>query len=119
MTDETLVKLSFQAGRYEGELRAAEETSIEAVHDGRVIAAGRLVHGEGASRVSVEFPVEVLSDGVQVVNLRSTLTGAVLDRVTFLAGDVLEDDVRAEVALLRDELEMLKRAFRRHVSEGV
>jgi hypothetical protein len=56
MTDETLVKLSFQAGRYEGELRAAEETSIEAVHDGRVIAAGRLVHGEGASRVSVEFP---------------------------------------------------------------
>jgi hypothetical protein len=75
--------------------------------------------GEGRVRVSVEFPAEVLSDGVQVVSLRSTLTGAVLDRVTFLAGDALDEDIRAEVALLRDELEMLKRAFRRHVSEGV
>jgi hypothetical protein len=119
MSEETLVKVAFQGGRYEGELHAPEETGIEAVHEGRVIAAARLTHGEGATRVSVEFPAEILSDGVQVVNLRSTLTGAVLDRVTFLAGDVLEDDVRAEVALLRDELEMLKRAFRRHVSEGV
>jgi hypothetical protein len=47
------------------------------------------------------------------------VTGAVLDRVTFLAGDVLEDDVRAEISLLRDELEMLKRAFRRYASERV
>jgi hypothetical protein len=56
---------------------------------------------------------------VQVVSLRSTLTGAVLDRVTFLAGDALDEDIRAEVVLLRDELEMLKRAFRRHVSGQV
>jgi hypothetical protein len=56
---------------------------------------------------------------VQVVSLRSTLTGAVLDRVTLLAGDALDEDIRAEVVLLRDELEMLKRAFRRHVSAQV
>jgi hypothetical protein len=119
MSEERLVKVAFQGGRYEAELHAPEETGIEAVHEGRVIAAGRLVPGEGATRVSVEFPAEVLSDGVQVVSLRSTLTGAVLDRVTFLAGDALDEDIRAEVALLRDELEMLKRAFRRHVSGQV
>jgi hypothetical protein len=67
-------------------------------------------------RVSLDLPAEVLSDGVQVVALRSTVTGSVLDRVTFLAGDALEEDLRAEIALLRDELEMLKTAFRRHVS---
>jgi hypothetical protein len=119
MSEEKLVKVALQGGRFEGELHAPEETGIEAVHDGRVIAAGRLVHGDGTVRVSVEFPAEVLSDGVQVVSLRSTVTGAVLDRVTFLAGDVLEDDVRAEISLLRDELEMLKRAFRRYASERV
>jgi hypothetical protein len=119
MSEERLVKVAFQGGRYEGELHAAEETGIEAVHEGRVIATGRLVHGEGATRVSVEIPAEILSDGVQVVTLRSTVTGAVLDRVTLLAGDALDEDIRAEVALLRDELEMLKRAFRRHVSAQV
>lgn len=116
MSEETLVKLAFQGGRYEAELRAPEDTGIEAVHNGRVIAAARLTHGEGATRVSVEFPADILSDGVQVVALRSTVTGAVLDRVTVLAGEALDEDIRAEIALLRDELEMLKRAFRRHVS---
>jgi hypothetical protein len=116
MSEEKLVKVAFQAGRYEGELHAPDDTGIEAVHEGRVIAAGRLTHGEGATRVSVDFPAEIMSDGVQVVSLRSTVTGAVLDRITFLAGDILDDDIRAEVALLRDELEMLKRAFRRHVN---
>jgi len=114
---ETLVKVSFQAGRYEGELTAPEETGIEAVHEGRVIAAGRLVHGDGSARVSVDLPVEVLSDGVQIVTLRSTVTGAVLDRITLLAGDVLDEDIRAEVTLLREELEMLKRVVRRYVNE--
>ena len=118
MSEEKLVKVAFQGGRYEGELHAPQDTGIEAVHEGRVIAAARLVHGDEGTgtRLSIEFPAEILSDGVQVVSLRSTVTGAILDRVTFLAGDVLEDDVRAEITLLRDELEMLKRAFRRHVS---
>ncbi len=119
MSEEILVKVAFQAGRYEGELQAPDDTGIEAVHEGRVIAAARLAHpGDGAlgTRVSIDFPAEIMSDGVQVVTLRSTVTGAVLDRITFLAGDILDDDIRAEVALLRDELEMLKRAFRRHVS---
>ena len=41
----------------------------------------------------------------------------VLDRITLMAGSALDEDVRGEIALLRDELEMLKRAFRRHCAE--
>lgn len=122
MSGERLVKIALEGGRYEGELEAEADTGIEALHDGRVIAAGRLTRTEGTPatfRVTVDLPVEVLSDGVQIVTLRSTRTGAALDRVTFLAGDALDADLRAELALLRDELEMLKRAFRRHVSGQV
>jgi hypothetical protein len=119
MVDESLVKLSLEAGRYRGELVAPHDTGIEAVHHGRVVAAARLTRTtEDAERVfvSVDLPSEILSDGVQVVALRSTVTGAVLDRITLLAGDALDEDLRAEVGLLRAELEMLKRAFRQHVS---
>ena len=41
MNEERLVKIALQGGRYEGELTAPEETGIEAVHQGRVVAAAR------------------------------------------------------------------------------
>ena len=34
-----------------------------------------------------------------------------------MSGDALSYDIRAEVTLLREELDMLKRAFRRHCLE--
>ena len=116
---ERLVKIALNGGEYEGVLTAPEDTGIEAVHEGRVIAAARLTHDSadpGEVRVRLALPAAVISDGVQVVSLRSTVTGTVLDRITFLAGEALDEDLRAEIALLRDELEMLKRAFRQHVS---
>ena len=114
---EPLVKVALPAGRYDGVLTAAEDTGVEAVHQGTVIAAAKLGQpdGDGTVNVQIDLPASVLSDGVQVVALRSTTTGAVLDRLTFLAGAALDEDLRSEVALLRDELEILKRAFRRHV----
>ena len=41
----------------------------------------------------------------------------VLGSFTLIAGEALGDDLRAEVSLLRAELDMLKRAFRRHCLE--
>jgi hypothetical protein len=119
MSEERLVKVALRAGAtrqsFTRPRRPGSRRSTRAASSRR----GGWCTGEGATRVSVEFPAEILSDGVQVVALRSTVTGAVLDRVTLLAGDALDEDIRAEVALLRDELEMLKRAFRRHVSAQV
>jgi hypothetical protein len=120
MNEERLVKVALQGGRYEAELHAPEETGIEAVHEGRVIAAGRLVPGEGATRVSVEFPVEILSDGVQVVALRSTVDGGGAGPRDAAGGRCAGRGYPGGGGvLLRDELEMLKRAFRRHVSAQV
>ena len=41
----------------------------------------------------------------------------ILGDFTLMAGDAVADDLRAEVELLRAELDMLKRAFRRHCLE--
>lgn len=120
MSGEVLVRVGLEAGRYDGVLSGAGQTEIEALHKGRIVAVASLsAHPTeaGAQRVSLNLPAEVLSDGVQVIGLRSTATGQVLDRVTLMAGSALDEDVRGELALLRDEVEMLKRAFRRHCAE--
>lgn len=117
---ETLICTTLQAGRYQGVLTGAAQTEIEALHRGRIVGVARIgPHPDetDAMMVSLDLPAEVLSDGVQVVGLRSTATGEVLDRITLMAGTALDEDVRGELALLRDELEMLKRAFRRHCAE--
>ncbi|MCX7287751.1 MAG: hypothetical protein NTW20_09380 [Rhodobacterales bacterium] len=65
--------------------------------------------------VRVPIPATVLSEGVQTILLR--LGDGVLAQVTIVAGTPLEDDLRAEIGLLRAELDLLKRAFRRHCAE--
>ncbi|AHM03541.1 hypothetical protein roselon_01150 [Roseibacterium elongatum DSM 19469] len=118
---ETLTQTGLQAGQYQAVFEGPPETGLEAVHHGKVIAVARMVgipDQPGAVRVSVDLPAEVLSSGVQVIAMRSTTTGEILDRITFMAGDALDDDLRGEIALLRDELEILKAAFRRYVAAG-
>lgn len=117
---ETLVCTTLRAGRYEGVLAGVDQTEIEAIHRGKIIAIAKLAphpKEDGAMAVSLDLPMDVVSDGVQVVGLRSTASGEVLDRITLMAGSGLDEDIRGEIALLRDELEMLKRAFRRHCAE--
>lgn len=117
METETLTRVRLAGGRYEGVLTAPAGAGLEAVLEGRVIAAAEVSSDSARPdswRIAVDLPAEVISDGVSVISLRSTVSGAVLDRVTLMAGDPLDEDIRAEVALLRDELELLKQAFRRH-----
>lgn len=120
MQDETLTRVRLQGGRYEGLYSGSPEAGLEALHEGEVIAKATFLPDDSASgrlRVVLDLPSAIIGEGFQVVALRSTHSGEVLDRITVMAGAPLDEDIRAEVALLRDELEMLKRAFRRHASE--
>jgi hypothetical protein len=65
----------------------------------------------------VPIPAEALSEGVQTFLIREAASGDKLAHFTIITGVVMEDDIRAEMDLLRAELDMLKRAFRRHCLE--
>ena len=68
-------------------------------------------------RISVPIPADRISDGVQTFVIRDTKEDVVLGSFSIVAGDALADDIRAELMLVRAELDMLKKAFRRHCVE--
>jgi len=121
MAEITLTKTRLTSGRYEGVLACSGTPPvIEAVHLDRVLGHVDLVEMEshpGHQLAGFDIPATAISDGVQIITLRSAADGEVLDRITILAGEPLEQDFRGEMLLLREELELLKRAFRRHCVE--
>ena len=71
----------------------------------------------GQFLVRVPVPVELLSEGTQTFVITEADSGERLASFTVVMGQPLDEDIRAELALLRAELDMLKRAFRRHCVE--
>ncbi len=67
--------------------------------------------------VEVPVPIEAIGDGAHTFLIRDAASEALLESFTLIAGEVLGDDIRAELSLLRAELDMVKRAFRRHCLE--
>ncbi len=67
--------------------------------------------------VRVPIPADRIADGVQTFVIRDSRAEAVLGSFSIVAGDALAEDIRAEMSLLRAELDMLKKAFRRHCVE--
>ena len=68
-------------------------------------------------RIAVPIPVNRIADGVQTFVIRDRKEDVVLGSFSIVAGDALAEDIRAELTLLRAELDMLKKAFRRHCVE--
>ncbi len=107
-----------RAGVWHGLLRGAPEMpQLEVLH-GKIVLPGLAVtQAETGWAVRVPIPADVLSDGVQTFLVRDKRADAVLGHFTIITGVAMEEDIRAELDLLRAELDMLKRAFRRHCLE--
>ncbi|NNE53889.1 MAG: hypothetical protein HKN30_15985 [Sulfitobacter sp.] len=116
-----LTETKIRAGVWEGILTGAgeEEPSIEATHQTRPVQGLKLQRNEAENYwlVSLPIPPEAISEGVQTILLNDTANDHQLGSITLLAGDAMSEDVRAEIDLLRAELDLLKRAFRRHCAE--
>ena len=69
--------------------------------------------------VKADIPKEFLMDGVQTFLFVFEGQTEILDRFSIITGEPLEEDLRAEIQLLREELDMVKRAFRRHCNETI
>ena len=122
MSDLILTKTRMIAGIWHGILTGVTGDTPPALtlsHKAEVLPTGPIVlpHDDGRWSVEVAVPMDRLADGVQTFVIAEAATGAILASFAFLAGEGLAEDIRAEVDLLRDELDMLKRAFRRHCVE--
>jgi hypothetical protein len=121
MSDLKLTKTRLFEGVWEGFLTSSGQTQpdLEVTHLNDPVLGLELTEDRenGHWVVRVPVPVSALSDGVQTFLIRDKVSGEVLESFSILAGEALGDDIRAEVTLLREELDMLKRAFRRHCVE--
>jgi hypothetical protein len=106
-------------GVWEAVVTAAEAPEIEALHGGRLVEGVEVqpVPAQpGRFALRVPIPAWVLNDGLQTILVQSG--GQTVATVTLVAGQPLDGDIRVELSLLRAELDLLKRAFQRHVREG-
>jgi hypothetical protein len=121
MAKAKLTKTRIQAGVWEGVLTGApDRPEIEVTHLARPVADASLREDPdvpGQFLVNVPIPVELLSEGVQTFVITDKATDERLDSFMIVTGQPMDEDFRAEMDLLREELDMLKRAFRRHCVE--
>ena len=117
-----LTKTVLRQGIWHGVLTGRNGThapQISVTHEGKEVAEVTLeAEGtEGRWHLSFALPPEAIADGVQTLVITEKTSGVLLGHVTLIADEALGDDIRAEMDLLRAELDMLKRAFRRHCRE--
>jgi len=125
MSDLKLTKTRLFEGVWEGFLTSSSmdnlQPELEVTHLNEPVLGLEVTEDRenGHWVVRVPIPVEALSDGVQTFLIRDKTSGEDLESFSILAGEALGDDIRAEITLLREELDMLKRAFRRHCVESM
>lgn len=118
-----LTETRVRGGVWEGLLAvpgAAAAPVVEVVHGGRAVPGLTVEPLPGAAGVfalRVPIPVEIIADGVETLLIRTRDGGETIGHIAVAAGSALDTDLRAEVDLLRAELDLLKRAFRRHCLE--
>ncbi|AWD21737.1 hypothetical protein [Fuscovulum blasticum] len=115
-----LTQTRLRAGVWEGVLAGVGETApqLEVTHQGKPLpglTVTALPKGPGDFLLRLPVPAELLNDGVQTFLLQSG--GDTLAHFTIITGATSEEDLRVEIDLLRAELDLLKRAFRRHCAE--
>ena len=121
MTALQLTKTKMRQGVWQGIITQSgtDTPVVDVTHQKTTVEGVSLVHDSAANHwvLSVPIPAEAIADGVQTLIIRDKMTDEKIGHITLLAGEVLGDDIRAEMDLLRAELDMLKRAFRRHCLE--
>jgi hypothetical protein len=123
MTELTLTKTRLRAGVWEGILSGCSaKPGVNVLHLEKLLAGvvvDVLDAAQGTYQVRIPIPAKLLNDGVQTFVIQDDATGATLGSFAIIAGSALDEDILSEISLLRAELDLLKRAFRRHCVETV
>ncbi|MGH1424162.1 MAG: hypothetical protein ACRBBU_05500 [Pseudooceanicola sp.] len=118
----TVTKTKFIEGIWEGVVTGGPddtEPAVEVLHLELPVPGVVLEPLPEAGRYLLKVPVpkEVIGDGIHTFIIRDRETQETLADFAMLAGEALADTMRGEIDLLREELDLLKRAFRRHCVE--
>ncbi|OUS19883.1 hypothetical protein DI396_12515 [Litorivita pollutaquae] len=123
MTQLTLTKTRLFEGKWEGIVTTSggenHQPKIEVTHLGEALPGIEVTEDrdKGEWQLVIPVPVTSIGEGAHVFLIQDSETGETLESFSVIAGEAIADDMRAEVELLREELDMLKRAFRRHCLE--
>lgn len=123
MTNYFFTDVQVNSGRWEAVLRAATKSASPEIMVKHLdiplpdIKFEEVQSDKNAWHISVGIPIESISDGIQIFRVYVDDMTYHAETFTILTGKPLEDDIRAEVRLLREELDMMKKAFRRHALE--
>lgn len=113
------INTKINAGVWQGDLAGAGDNlpDLHVTHLGTALDDVTCVRDTAHDvwRVTVPIPAALISDGVQTFII-SNADGVTLDSFALVCGEPLADDIRAEIALLRSELDLLQKAFRHHCS---
>ncbi|MEY1557429.1 hypothetical protein AB3Y40_17515 [Yoonia sp. R2331] len=114
-----LTKTSLTAGVWQGELHGLVDGTpdLVATHMGEEVPGPDVTEDGEVWQVRFALPADRIADGVQTFVIADRATGEVLSSFAVMAGEALGEDIRAEIDLMRAELDMLKKAFRRHCVE--
>ncbi len=123
MSNLTLTKIHLRNGQWEGRINGHTDSDtppdVRVTHLDQPVPDVALEPGDGVGNwnLSIPVPAYAVADGVQTFLIIDGADDTKLGDFTLIAGEAMADDLRAEVELLRAELDMLKRAFRRHCLE--
>lgn len=121
--------LGLRGGLWSGILTAdSAPRRVFLLRHGEILSFAKLMAvGDGRWDVSVDIPASVLSEGTHSLTLvadegegeGAPLPDSIhLDHLSLIAGKILDDDLAAEIALIRSELELIKREFRRFANQA-
>jgi len=122
MSNLKLTKTVISAGKWEGLLSGVDSNTPPMIcamlHD-QIIEDIEPTSLDGSQDFHVAFsiPADGICEGVQTFLFVDAESRETLAHFSMVAGDVLADDLRAEIDLLRAELDMFKRVFRQHCIE--
>ena len=123
MSDLTLTKIRMRNGVWEARISGSKDSDtrpdVRVTYQDRPVEAAELTEGSGPDQwvLLVPVPKQAVADGVHSFLIYDGADNTKLGDFTLIAGEAVTDDLHAEVELLRAELDMLKRAFRRHCLE--
>ncbi|WP_170448127.1 hypothetical protein [Ruegeria arenilitoris] len=113
MVETKLVPIRFEDGVWEGHFSGSTAPQLEARYRDQILQSIEVSEAEGGWHVRVPVPTALLSEGVHSVIILDSASQEKVGDITVIAGAPAVGDIRAEMDLLRAELDLLKRVVRR------